>query len=389
MENESEPASEVEEDDSDLHEVPDAPPTERSLMDDRALPIRAKPLFHNNNEDVEEFPLFETKDGLKSTSIVVGEGLFRIVTTAIHADGHPRIDVKLAMDSELTGFQHVIEKPTRLELGFSLGLASFGVLLLVFQGMAGFGFLGAAMLLIGLKYLPNQIERHKLIFSSCGNSHEIGIGALGSFLPTFRASMALVGPAMAEYIQFGRLDTTLINNLHAELRAPTLPEPIPQINQQLLSPPASISTPPVEVMPSVEDTQQIVEDEPLESENKQDDQGVEQNLLSQAGPPVTVPATVEPATPLPPPISPPTGPPVATPPPVAMAIPPPPAMVPPKPAPMPPPIAPLPMKPPTLGQPVPLDAPMPEAPRIAVQATPSDEPLISQEEQDALLDELS
>ena len=47
------------------------------------------------------------------------------------------------------------------------------------------------------------------------------------------------------------------------------------------------------------------------------------------------------------------------------------------------------MKPPTLGQPVPLDAPMPEAPRIAVQATPSDEPLISQEEQDALLDELS
>ena len=245
------------------------------------------------------------------------------------------------------------------------------------------------MLLIGLKYLPNQIERHKLIFSSCGNSHEIGIRALGSFLPTFRASMALVGPAMAEYIQFGRLDTTLINNLHAELRAPTLPEPIPQTNQQLLSPPTSIATPPVEVMPSVEDTQQVVEDEPLESENKQDDQGVEQNLLSQAGPPVTVPAAVEPATPLPPPISPPTGPPVATPPPVAMAIPPPPAMVPPKPAPMPPPIAPLPMKPPTLGQPVPLDAPMPEAPRIAVQATPSDEPLISQEEQDALLDELS
>ena len=45
MENESEPASEVEEDDSDLHEVPDAPPTERSLMDDRALPIRAKPPY--------------------------------------------------------------------------------------------------------------------------------------------------------------------------------------------------------------------------------------------------------------------------------------------------------------------------------------------------------
>ena len=60
MENESEPISEVEEDNPDLEDVLDDTPAERSLMDDRALPIRAKPLFHNNNEDVEEFPLFET-----------------------------------------------------------------------------------------------------------------------------------------------------------------------------------------------------------------------------------------------------------------------------------------------------------------------------------------
>ena len=41
------------------------------------------------------------------------------------------------------------------------------------------------------------------------------------------------------------------------------------------------------------------------------------------------------------------------------------------------------------GPAIPLDMPMPEAPRIPVQATPNQEPLISQEEQDALLDELS
>ena len=45
---------------------------EFELMDARALPIRAKPLFHNSREEVDEFPLQETKDGLSSTSIIVG-----------------------------------------------------------------------------------------------------------------------------------------------------------------------------------------------------------------------------------------------------------------------------------------------------------------------------
>ena len=53
-------------------------------MDVLALPIRAKPLFHNNREEVEDFPLSESKDGLKSTSILVGDGLFRVVKTTLH-----------------------------------------------------------------------------------------------------------------------------------------------------------------------------------------------------------------------------------------------------------------------------------------------------------------
>ena len=85
---------------------------EKEIHDVLALPIRAKPLFLNNDEEVVEFTLTESKDGLESTSIIVGEGLFRIVETKMHQDGVPRIDQKVALDSELTGFQHIVEKTT-------------------------------------------------------------------------------------------------------------------------------------------------------------------------------------------------------------------------------------------------------------------------------------
>jgi len=118
MEDDTSPSSDVEEDDNETL-VEEAEIEPRELMDVHALPIRAKPLFHNNEEDVEEFPLCEAKDGLSSTSIVVGDGVFRVVTTTLHNDGVPRVDVKLVMDAELTSFQHVIEKPTPVELWIS------------------------------------------------------------------------------------------------------------------------------------------------------------------------------------------------------------------------------------------------------------------------------
>ena len=144
---------------------------EFELMDARALPIRAKPLFHNSREDVDEFPLQETKDGLSSTSIIVGEGLFRVVKTTMHEDGIPRIDVQLAMDSEITSFQHIIYKPNRFEIGLSVGFALLGTLFMMIQQLSFIVF-GLAMFLIGLKFLPNKLETHRLIFSSCGNMDE-------------------------------------------------------------------------------------------------------------------------------------------------------------------------------------------------------------------------
>ena len=374
MEDDSASSEEIEEQDV-LEEEIDEESTEiqHEMMDVLALPIRAKPLFHNNLEDVDEFPLSESKDGLKSTSIVVGDGLFRVVETTLHQDGIPRIDVQLAMDAELTSFQHVIEKPTSIQFGLSVGFGLTGLILMMIQGLTPI-VLGLGLFLVGLKFLPTHLEKHRLIFSSCGNSHEIGLGTWNIFTPGFRASMALIGPTMADYMRTGQLDISEINEVHKQLRTPIVPvleQPIAQLPEptapveivQLQAPEMT----PVSVAP--EPTEPVVNEAPV------------QEMPAPVGPPISAPAPPEPmSAPLPPPLAPPVGPPSPVPPPV---------MPQPLPAPLPPPMAPLPAGPPGVNQPIPLDMPMPEAPRIAVQATPSDEPTISQEEQNALLDELS
>ena len=371
MESESDTSSEIEEEEVvDDQEIEDSVIESYEMMDIHALPIRAKPLFHNNHEEIEEFPLSESKDGLESTSIVVGDGLFRVVKTALHQDGVPRIDIQLAMDAELTSFQHVIEKPTPIEFGLTIGFAVLGVALMMVQGLTSM-ILGLSMFLAGLKFLPTSLEQHRLIFSSCGNSHEIKLRTLESrqHIPCFRASMALIGPAMADYMKLGVLDSTDINEFHSQLRAPVITQTFEKPQPQLPMPET-----PTEIIPVGEEIAPAgVVDELPDSVEEDTEQPV-QELAQPVGPPVMAippPPEAIPA-PLPPPLSPPGPPIVSTPPP-----------------PIQPPLAPMPTPPPGLNQPIPLDMPMPEAPRIAVQATPNNEPSISQEEQDALLEELS
>ena len=374
MEEEVEAPPEIDEEEA-LEEMEDesSQDVQHEMMDILALPIRAKPLFHNNHEDVEEFPLSESKDGLTSTSIVVGDGLFRVVKTTLHQDGVPRIDVQLVMDSELTSFQHTIDKPTPIEFGLAGGFAIAGLILMMVQGLTPI-VLGLGLFLIGLKFLPTHLERHRLIFSSCGNSHEISLETWGLFAPGFRASMALIGPSMADYMRSGHLDVVEIDQLHKQLRAPIVPKTFEQPVAQLPAP-----TTPTEIVP-IQNTEVPVEI-PVQEPQPSVPQAPEQDVPQPVGPPVSIPTPPEPApAPLPPPIAPPLGPP---------GLPSPPMMNPSPPAPLPPPLAPLPAGSPGMNQPIPLDMPMPEAPRIAVQGTPSDEPLITKEEQDALLDELS
>ena len=373
MESEAASSEEIEEQDVLEEEVcEESLEIQHEMMDVLALPIRAKPLFHNNHEDVDEFPLSESKDGLRSTSIVVGDGLFRVVETMLHQDGVPRIDVQLVIDAELTSFQHVIEKPTAIKSGLSAGFVLTGLLLMMVQGLTPI-VLGLGLFLAGLKFLPTHLEQHRLIFSSCGNSHEIRLGTWNIFTPGFRASMALIGPTMADYMRTGQLDISEINEVHKQLRTPIVPV-LEQPIAQLPEPAAPVEIVPLQT-PEVAPASVAPETEPVVNE------APVQEMPAPVGPPVSAPAPPDPMpAPLPLPLAPPVGPPTPASPPM---------MPQPLPAPLPPPITPLPAGSPGMNQPIPLDMPMPEAPRIAVQATPSDEPTISQEEQNALLDELS
>ena len=397
-----EPTPDVEEIDEISKEDP---LEEKQIIDVLALPIRAKPLFLNNEEDVVEFTLSESKDGLESSSIIVGEGLFRVVETKMHQDGVPRIDLKMALDSEVTGFQHIVEKPTAIEMGVSGGLLLIGLILCIFP----FSFtmvLGIATILFGIKFAPNYLERHRLVFSSCGNTHVYEINPIYVFKPTFRASMALIGPTLAEYMKTGEINSSTIDELHLGLRSP-IPahEPLqiaapPQLNERMpVGPPALVEIPVASASPIMEIT----------TPNSQTQTPAE--VTTTEGKTVTIPAppqaipqptpqVVPQPNPLPPPQPNPLPPPQAIPQP--NPLPPPPQIVPqPNPLPLPPAVTPqptpLPLPPAILpSQPsmqgfdtasLPLDAPLPEAPRIPVAAAPQEQ-TISQEEQDALMDEL-
>ena len=352
---------------------------EKEIHDVLALPIRAKPLFLNNDEEVVEFTLTESKDGLESTSIIVGEGLFRIVETKMHQDGVPRIDLKVALDSELTGFQHIVEKPTKVEMGGSAGLFFVGLVLCLFPFQITM-VLGISAILFGIKYAPTYLENHRLVFSSCGSTHVFDIDLIGVFKPTFRASMALIGPTLAGYMKTGEIDSTSIDELHASLRSPIpAPQPMqiaapPQMNEQIpVGPPAIVEIPVTPAAPMMETASSDMQ------APEQEDVVVPQPTI-----PVVIPAPPQ-ATPQPTPLPPP---PQVMPQP--NPLPPPPPVIPqPTPLPMPPAI--LPAQPSMQGfdsASLPLDAPLPEAPRIPVAAAPQEQ-VVSQEITDALMDELS
>jgi len=405
----SEPEEVVESTDTakEINEISKESPLEdKEIHDVYVLPIRAKPLFLNNGEDVVEFTLSESKDGLESASIIVGEGLFRVVETKMHQDGIPRIDLKMALDSEVTGFQHIVEKPTAIEMGVSGGLLLVG-LILCFLPFSFTMILGIATFIFGIKLSPNYFERHRLVFSSCGSTHVHDINPLYVFKPAFRASMALIGPTLAEYMKTGEIDSSSIDELHSSLRSP-IPahKPLqiaapPQMKEQIpVGPPDMVEIPITSTPRTIEiATPNVQSQTPLGVTSAEENSVVipdppkrppQQNQLQ--APTTPAPTTPPPTTP-PPTTPPPTTPAPTTPPapviPQPNPLPPPPPVIP-KPRPLPLPPAILPSQPSMQGfdtASLPLDAPLPEAPRIPVAAAPQEQ-TISQEEQDALMDEL-
>ena len=406
------PADDVESEHIDEPEAGDSPvgESEASLSEDEVdisddestqtpiawgLPIRAAPLLEENGEIVVEYPLKQSVDGRETTSIVVDEDLLRVVDTELGLDNHRRMKVKLTVKRDITGFSHQHNELMHQHQFLWIGCFIAGFCL-SFVGNIAFGVLGALLMIIGVRsWVLMHLETHTLTFSSNGGSHQLVLRAYGTNRGFFRASMALIGPVMADFIRNGEMETKELEQLHSSLLTPIPPvEPTPQF------PTILHRTLPQAVQPA-----------PLEAtSNESTPLGPASVPAPPVGPPnepVKAPATQIPSPPvgpptvkaaLPPPVPIPAAPPLLQPPapvgpPVVMAPPPPPAITPLPPAPLPPPMplppaigmAPLPLP---GGPPLPLDAPLPNAPEIAVAASPVEETL-SKDEQNELLSDLS
>lgn len=364
-----------------------------------SLPIRAAPLLEENGEIVVEYPLKQSLNGRETTSIVVDADLLRVVDTELGIDNHRRMKVKLTVSRDITGFSHQHNELMHQHQFLWIGCFIAGICL-SFVGNVAFGVLGALSMIIGVRsWVIMHLETHTLTFSSNGGSHQLVMRAYGTNRGFFRASMALIGPVMADFIRNGEMDTNELEQLHSSLLTPAPPvESSPQF------PTILHRTIPQSMQPAQPEAMAI-ESTPLAPASIPSlpvgppSESVAAPAIQIPSPPVgppTVKTTLPPPAPLP--ESAPVGPPSLKPtapvgPPAVISPPPPPAITQLPPAPLPPPI-PL---PPAIGMaplplpgslPLPLDAPLPDAPEIAVAASPVEETL-SKDEQNELLSDLS
>ena len=303
-----------------------------------SLPVRVAPVLAMSGEDVAEYPLNESPDGRKNTSLIVSDNLIRIIEVTYDDDGQRRLNVKAVLKNELTGFSHshneLMHKHQWMWItSFLVGLATLFVPFI--------GFLGQILLAVGIiGWTYMHLEVHNLEFSTSGSKHKVAFTGYGSNRPMFRASMALLGPTIAKYMDTGEFDTESITTLHQSMSIPTQPIPPIMIDE-------SVSNDPLAVTQTPQQTNLETTSEPMTA----------------PPPPVTAPPPPQmqaepqgpPATAPPPPANIPQGPPVTAPPPPQMQAEPqgPPATAPPPPiAPAGPPLPP-PLPPATLPPPLP------------------------------------
>jgi hypothetical protein len=329
-----------------------------------SLPIRAAPLLQQfHNEKVTEYPLQQSDDGRKATSLVLDDDLLRIIESRLDDDGQRRLKVSLSMKREITGFKHQHNELMHNHQFLWLGMFISGIVLLLLPPTI-INFIGVILVTLSIWCGSlMHLETHRLEFSNSGGVHVHTLHGYGTNRPFFRASMALLGSEMAGLLRNGVLETETLDQLHLSLATPA-PAPAPALAPAPT--PMPTQTPQAPIQPQI-----LV------------------SPISIPPPPMQIPA--------PPQVIPVETPPMPGPP-VALA---------PLPAPLPLPTAPTPLPPlaplPPLGAaagmplpapfglpgaPMPLDAPLPNAPEIAVVASPVEDTL-SEKEQSALLSELS
>ena len=338
------------------------------------LPVRVAPILSMSGEEVAEFPLNESPNGRKNTSLIVSDNLIRVIEATYDDDGQRRLNIKAVLKNELTGFSH--NHNELMHKHQWMWISSFLIGLITSSFIPFVGFLGQILLAVGIiGWVYMHLEVHTLEFSTSGSKHKIAFTGYGSNRPMFRASMALIGPTIAKYMDTGEFDTESIVNLHESLviPAPPLPQKIPPITleNQLPNQLAQIEQPGPPTSEPLPPTSEPLPPPPAIVQPEES-----------PGPPTSVP---------PPPTNIPSiGPPLSTPPPPSPAGPPLPPPLPP--ATLPPPLPPSSMMspPPPLGLDrgeMPLDAPLPDAPEISVTAAPIEESL-SADEKNELLEEL-
>lgn len=354
-----------------------------------SLPVRVAPVLLMSGEEVSEYPLNESPDGRKNTSLILSENLIRIIQVTYDDDGQRRLNVKAVLKNELTGFSHnhneLMHKHQWMWItSFIVGLlASF---------VPYVGFFGQILLAVGIiGWVYMHLEVHTIEFSTGGSKHKVSFTGYGSNRSMFRASMALLGPTIAKYMETGEFDTDSINSLHESMATPA--PPIPQM------PPVIIADNPIPI-DSVAQTPMPPQPTPPTNipqgppTTKVDQPSVNENLPAPPPPNSSqlpsqtndVPAPLS-GNPLPPPPAPTE---IPAPPQVT-------AISPPLPPPLPPATLPPPLPPNSMMAPppptgfdrgeMPLDAPMPEAPEVPVTAAPIEESL-SDDEKNELLEEL-
>ena len=334
------------------------------------LPIRAAPLLEQfHDETVTEFPLQQSVDGRKVTSLVIDDDLLRIIDSSFDDDGQRRLKVSLSMKREITGFKHQHNELMHKHQLLWLGLFISGVVFLLSANIT-FNLIGTVFVVVGARYWASMhLETHHLEFSNSGGSLTHTLHGYGTNRAFFRASMALLGSEMTGMLRNGILETEALDELHASLIAPApSPPPIP------IPMPVQIPQTNSEAQPQNNLPQQAlpapIQIPPPPTQTPQPSQPIAVEEIPMAGPPVV-------SAPLPAPLPPP---PISAPAPLPL-----PKLLPPLGGhggmTLPPPLG-LPINP------IPLDAPLPNAPQIAVTASPIEDTL-SEKEQSELLNELS
>ena len=359
--------------------------SQENIANQWTLPVRVAPILSMSGEEVAEFPLNESLDGRKNTSLIVSDNLIRVIEATYDDDGQRRLNVKAVLKNELTGFSH--NHNELMHKHQWMWVSSFLIGLIASSFIPFIGFFGQILLAVGIiGWVYMHLEVHTLEFSTSGSKHKVVFTGYGSNRPMFRASMALIGPTIAKYMDTGEFDTESIVNLHESLAIPAPPPPqIPPITMENQLP---NQVPQLE-QPTTPTSESLTPEPPT----------VQPEEIS--GPPTSAPPPPPPVQPeeisgpptsAPPPPTkiPSLGPPLSAPPPPSPAGPPPPPPLPP--ATLPPPLPPGSMMspPPPLGLDrgeIPLDAPLPDAPEISVAAAPIEESL-SADEKNELLEEL-